>query len=314
MDIDIGALRDEADRLSKTGGANNQATGFLKNFVKIPDNDCTVLLRILPPATPGMFNRKKSDLFCQTRTHRVNGKSIHCPRTLQKGREGKTYWGGDCEICNYYNALWQESKTKGPKEAAELQAQARAIKPVERYYYNVIVRDQEEATEPKIWSVGKKVHAKVILAFVGNESMRKKPLGNIADPDTGRDFLYVKEMTAGSDEQMYASYNNSEWQDPSPLGSPDEVNKWMAGLHDLASLRIVKPQEELKLELKKHLGLIPNDDTKFDMSEYRTPLNEDDDVEVVETPKVKVATKAPLTESKAVVEDDFFAQLNNIIK
>ena len=140
--LDMAELMGESERLSSEGGAD-----FLSNFVRMPEGNGFVTVRLMPPA-------KGKKFYCATRTHKVHGKNIHCPRVLVGGTNGNARWMDEdpkkpCVICKYYNELWKESERKEGKEKADLEKQARDIKPIERYYYNCIVRSQvnpEDAT------------------------------------------------------------------------------------------------------------------------------------------------------------------------
>ena len=218
--LDIGALQEEQTRLKQTGNS------FLDSFVKMPEGNGIVVLRLLPPAAKGTFDREKNPFFVATRTHRINGRSYHCPKELENGR----WRQGKCPICDYYNHLWQESKIKAPDEEKALQAEARSIKPIERYYYNCIVRKQvnpqtqevEENVGPKVMSVGKTLHEMVIRAIVGSEALEEKPLGDVTDFTNGRDFKIIKTMRqSGSDS--FPNYSDSKFVDPSPLGDQQTI-------------------------------------------------------------------------------------------
>ena len=326
--LDLNELAGENERL-KDGNAGN----YLDNFVKLPEGAGHVVLRLLPPAEKGMFGRAKNPFYMLTRTHRVNGKSLHCRKEFVNGK-----WVGDCEICNYYRWLWEESEKKGPEECKRLQDQYRAIKAVERYYYNTIVRQQynketgemERNVGPKIWAIGKTVHAMVIRGIVGDQNMDEKPLGDVTNITKGRDFKYIKTIRQ-SGNLSYPNYDTSKFLDESPAGTPEEYEKWMNNLHDLVALRMVKSNEELKHELKVHLGLATSDssdDTTFSASEYSgasvsVAVPNLGNLEAKkEAPKVSeivkpVATPAPAKfdfdniGGKPLVDDDFMNELRN---
>jgi len=325
MSLDIAELQNENNRLSQEGGGD-----FLENFVKLPEGNGFVVMRLLPPAAPGMFGRDKNRFYVSTRVHRVNNKSFHCPKVLENGK-----WNGDCPICTYYSWLWKESEKKSKGEANAMQAKARAIKPVERYYYNVLVRQQhneksgemEKNVGPKIYSTGKTVHKMIIRAIVGDEALDEKPLGDVTNPKTGRDFKLVKKMVK-SGEDNFPNYSDSKFLDPSPLGTPDEVTKWLANLHDLEALRNIKPVEELKHELKVHLGLIQesNNQGGFDPREFQKPeAAAETEVTITEevTPAKSTTKKAEkvaapvvedpvLDESESLADEDFLAELKSM--
>jgi hypothetical protein len=293
-------LQQENDRLTSSGNRN-----FLQNFVNMPKESGAVVVRLFPPAKQGAFNREKNHLYCLTRIHKVNGKSLHCLRVLTNDR-----WMGNCPVCEFYNKLWNDSKKMNQMEAEKLQAQAREIKPIERYYYNVLVRQQlneqtqevEKNVGPKILSVGKTLHAMIIKAFTGNKELDEKPLGNVADPKAGRDFKIIKEIKKSSAPgQSYPSYNSSKFLEPSPLGSMDEIGKWMGNLHDLAALKFLKPAEEMSHELAIHRGLIPSEGTSYNPTDFQ---------------KTSVAATVVSTEEDgdaSLSDDDFMSELRKTI-
>lgn len=316
MSLDLNELFEEKQRLSTEGQA------FLDNFVKMPEGNGVVVVRLLPPAAPGKFERKKNPFYQATRVHRINNKSLHCSKTLVGGK-----WVGECPICRYYNWLWAESDKKSPDEAASLQAQARAIKPIERYYYNVIIRqvvnpntqEVQKNVGPKILSIGKTLHKMIIRAIVGDEQLNEDPLGDVTDPLKGRDFKIIKVMRQ-SGKDSYPNYSDSKFIDPSPLGEPDQVKKWLENELDLVALRVVLDAEELKKQLKIHLGLIPDDTTSvnFDPTEFQK--EEDMPVVTEETSRPRSINKPVLTTAEVGggdtpepgVEDDFLAELRDI--
>ncbi len=312
--INMADLMTENERLEDQGGGN-----FLDNFVKMPEKAGHVSVRILSTAGRPVA---EGGLYMPTRIHNVNSKSLHCPRTLQGGK-----WLGDCPICRYYSWLWKESEKKAPDEAAKLQALARQIKPIERYYYNVIVRsvynektgESEKNVGPKILSVGKMIHSMIIRAMVGNEAMEEKGLGDVTDVKNGRDFKIVKTLRQ-SGKDVFPNYSDSKFTDVGPAGNPEEVAKWVAGLHDLRTLRTIKDGEFLKKQLKIHLGLEKDDvgTDGFDPSEFQKNSGADDDTVVVTetkkapaTVKQEVSSASPVTSAKdeVLVEDDFLREL-----
>ena len=327
MTLDIGALQAENDRLS----TESQTGDYLANFVKMPEGNGALVLRLLPPAPANAFGRDKNPFYCSTRIHRVNNKSLHCPKEL----DGTRWKGDNCPICKYYNWLWQESEKKSPEEANQMQANARKIKPIERYYYNVIVRSvfneqtqkMEENVGPKILSVGKTLHKMIIRAIVGDKSINEAALGDVTHPTNGRDFKLIKTMRQ-SGRDSYPNYSDSKFLDPSPLGEPDQIEKWMTDLHDIASLRALRPEDELKHELKVHLGLVQDSSgsSGFDPTEFQTsPSATVASATVTDAPldsapaapaaaAVAVAeTELPTSgETESMADDDFLNELRNL--
>jgi hypothetical protein len=324
MSLDLEQLKEESARLGSEGPTG--AGDFLDKFVKMPEGNGHITVRLMPPAKPGMFGRNKNDFFCKTRIHKLNGRSYHCPKVQAKG---SIKWEGDCPICNYYNYLWNESDKKAADEQQQMQAKARQIKPIERYYYNVLVRTQyndqtgemEKNVGPKILSVGKTLHQMILNAIVGNKETDTAPLGDVTDIDTGRDFKIIKVMRKSGSES-YPNYNESKFLDSSTLGNAEDREKWLNNLHDLAALRTLKPNEELKKSLKVHLGLIPDDSTNFDPNEYmpsRPAATVTRETKPVAESKVSAGTTTTTTASAAVVDtdesladDDFLKQLKDL--
>ena len=300
MSLDIGNLQAENERLSSAN------TGYMDQFVQMPEGNGMVVVRLLAPAPAGMFDRQKSPFYVATRTHRVNGRSYHCPRELEGGR-----WRGKCPICDYYNKLWQDSKLKATDVKDAMEAEARSIKPIERYYYNAMIRQQvnpqtnevEKDLGPKILSIGKMLHQMIIRAIVGSEELGEKPLGDITDVQSGRDFKIIKTMRKSGD-QSFPEYSQSKFLDPSPLGSPDQVQAWMPEVLDLVALRTVKEYEFLHKQVRIHIGMEKDEETGFDPHEFGSGNGQAKEAEVATVTTVEPATEtaAPDAEAPTTVE------------
>jgi hypothetical protein len=317
--LNVAELVNEGQRLA-SGDKN-----FLDNFVRWPEGNGVLIVRFLPPAKKGTFGREKNPFYLTTRTHRLNGRSYHCPKEF----DGKFWKIGRCPICDYYNDLWQRSKRKTPDEAAQMQSEARDIKPVERYYYNVLVRQQinasgevEKNVGPKILSVGKTLHAYVIRAILGDETLQEAPLGDITHFATGRDFKIIKTMRQ-SDKVSFPNYSDSKFIDSSPLGDPQQIEQWLAGLHDLSALRKLMPYEELHRQVRVHIGLDKDEDVGFDPNEF----TDEDQAVVAPVATVTKTNPAPVTKaaksveaeevvvggnSESLADDDFLSELQKI--
>ena len=209
----------------------------------MPAGAGSVTVRILPAAPDSSF-------FIATRIHNINGKSLHCPRTTNGKR-----WAGPCPVCEWLTKLWPQSLHEGPERQAAMQAEYRRCKAVERFYYNCIVRGHEDEG-PKILSIGKSLHSKLILAVVGNTDLNEPPLGDVSDFVKGRDFKIIKTLR-GSGAQTYPNYDQSKFLEVSATGKSTDTKAWMQNLHDLAKLRNVKSYEEIAQELAEHRGLVP---------------------------------------------------------
>lgn len=326
--LDLSEMQKEYDRLTQEPSGGGGGEDYLEKFVRLPERDGFTLVRILP--------KKKGvkNFYCATRVHTLNNPSTgkkrayHCPKALVHTDKGPK-WQGDCIICKFYSDLWQRSEGLSGKAQEDLQNQARAIKPVERYYYNVIVRSEKDKNGefkknvgPKIYSCGKTVHAKVFRAIFGDETAGEKGLGDITHPMTGRDFRIVKKVVKGGGGSEYPNYDNSKFEDVTPAGAPDDLNRWIENLNDLQALRIIKTEDELKHALKIHLGMIREggETQDSDLDEFRNagsttssntssaasePLRED-----------LVASSVPSSEDKAdeeiLADEDFMKDLANM--
>lgn len=348
MSLDIEELMGEANRIKdeeNKGGGNN----FMSNFVRMPDKAGHVTVRLLPPAKAGMFDRPKNSLFQGTRTHKVNGKSFHCPRNRIKKPDGQLRWDGDCPICSYYSSLWKriEKLPKNTDERTKMEKKARDIKPTERYYYNCIVRQQfnpetnqmETNIGPKILSVGITVHTMIVNGITGNKELDEPGLGDVTHVTTGRDFKIIKSIKKSPDGE-FPAYDGSKFLDPSPLGTPEQVETWLSSLHDLAALRKLEPTPTLERQLQIHNGVIKDDSETFDYSKFEkaedTGVSIEVEQEEVKPAAVKTEAKKPTPASKptpapkkeveptpdpvldksegdeALPEEDFMAELRNM--
>lgn len=269
MGLDINSLSAEYQE-AKVSENSSSGSSFLENFVRMPEGKGSVVLRILPPAPDGMFGRNKNPFYQWTRIHKVNGKSLHDPREKVNGK-----WVGENPIGDYLKWLWKESEQSSPDERDKMQATYRELKPIERYYYNVIVRAETDESGnvkkdvgPKILSVGKTVHEAILRGICGDKEMNQPRLGDVTDFKTGRDFKLVKTIRK-SGENTYPNYESSHFLDESPAGDPDQCKAWMENLHDLASLRVLKPAAELENDLMVHLGLKQESASNFDPSKFK---------------------------------------------
>jgi len=325
MSLDLNELMEENQRL------NTQGNSYLDNYVLIPDGNCHFAMRLLPPAAKEMFGRPKNPFYAPSRVHRLNNRYYHCLKVLVDKK-----WQGDCPVCRYYNWLWKESERQSPDVATQTQNKARAIKPIDRYYYNVIVRQQvnsktqevETNVGPKIWAVGKTLHGIILKFILGDKTMDIASLGDVTDPKTGRDFKLIKVMKQ-SGKDSFPTYNDSKFLAQSPLGEPDQVKEWLTNLHDLVAIRErgILEYEALDHQLKVHLGIEKDETGDFDPTQYQaggnhssgskaTVVSDEADIDsIVGAGASTTTTKAPVVESepsKSLDEDDFMNQIKNI--
>lgn len=320
--LNIADVEDEVERFDAAAEGGND---FLANFVRMPEGEGFVNIRLLPPA-------KGKKFFCATRTHRLGKRNLHCPRELISVQGKKRWVDSDpkhpCPICKFYNGLWrdaEEAEAAGNKEEAEsYKAEARKIKPIERYYYNSMVRQQvnksgevEKNVGPKILSIGKTLHERIVRAILGDAKNEEAGLGDVSDLKAGRDFKIVKKLR-GVGKEKYPYYEESKFHDPSVLGDKDQIDTWLNAMHDLAALRVVKPLSDLDIELKKYNGVIPSDDTSFDMDQYRPKSPTLADEVAAETkkdkPVVTATASAPVVEGQSLDNVAFFKELDDIVK
>lgn len=274
--LNLDDLAGENARLNTEPGT--AGGGFLDKFIQIPDpkpgKTIVFPVRILPPA-------KGAKLFQYTRLHMLNGRKYHCPKPLTK--DGKWDRNTKCVVCDYYNGLYRQKdklEEAGRKaEAEKLEAEARNIKPIERYYYNVIARKvvtdkgEEKNVGPKILSVGKVLHKMIVRAIVGDENV--PPIGNVVDVKGGYDFIIMKEIR-GVGKDGYPNYDRSSFdRAPSPAGTVEEIKQWVENLHVLAELRQVKEGDVMEKQLAIHRGLIPDDSDNqtFNVDEFDSKWN-----------------------------------------
>jgi len=303
--INLEEMVGENERLADNGFADNS-----DKYVQMPKGQGNVTVRILPPAKGGR-------LFQYTRLISINGRNLHCPKPLINGK-----WDKDTPnpIVDYYNSLWRKidtlEKEGGKVDLVEkLKAEARAIKPVERYYYNVIVRsavdkegNPQKNVGPKILSIGKTLHKQIISAIVpGTDAY----IGNVVDPSSGFDFV-IRKQVVGSGNNAYPKYETSSFaRESTPLGTPEEINKWCTSLHDLTALRRPAVLENLEYELAVHRGLIK--DTKatgFNVDEFDKKFKTE--TTTASACSVETASSEPQASQQDTVIDDaaFNAELD----
>ena len=274
--IDMAELEKELKHMS--ADSNSANTGEDAKFVRMPtQREGKVIMRILPKKKGG------SHWYCATRLHYLsmgngNKRAYHCTRNRIDTDKG-IRWVGDCFICKYYSMLWRDSEKLSGDEQVKLQNQARDIKPVERYYFNVIVRQEtdprtnetKQNVGPKVYSAPKVIYEKILRAMKGDDMAGEAPLGDITNPKTGRDFRVVKKTVRVGNGPEYPNYDASKFEEISQVGTVKEFESWLDSLHDLNSLRVLKTQEELKQAIRVHTGMASGQDEQDDdLAEFRT--------------------------------------------
>lgn len=293
--VDLGSIQTEAAQLDAQDGGGGNKYGNDDMFIRMPEKEGSVQIRILPPS-------KGHKLYCKTRVHKINGRNVHC---LREKNETTGKWEGECPICSYYRWLYQQVdklEAEGDMAGAnKKRAEAKLLKPIERTYFNAIDR-ADETPKPKIFSCGVKLYAKIIRAFTGDKKFKMAPLGDITDwkGQTGRDLLIIKELQSDG-KNTFPNYDRSQFNEPSPLGEKDTVISLMENLHDLSGLRNVKPVDEVKRELAIYRGLIKDESSGFDPEAFD---NEFQGASSQSVPTSGVQTVSePATDEPATVEN-----------
>lgn len=322
--LDLAEIAAESTRVNSKAQVNSENN----LYVRYPDGNSFIVLRFLP-------RRKGEHLFCATKFHRLkdsngNFKILFSPKKLTKTEKGDFKWIGENTVIDkYLRDLWAKSEKVSGKQQEDLRNQYRELKGIERYYYNVIVRQEKDPKTgeivknvgPKILSCGKTIHAQIMRAIVGDEAAGEEPLGDITNPKNGRDFKLVKKIVKGANGVEYPNYDQSKFTDPSPLGDPDEVEKWIEGLHDLQAIRVIKTDDELKHALKVHLGLInEHGDDDYNSEEFsQKESNAESSVAIkAEKPKAKknviedIAEEVSSEEEEIMADDEFLKEIDEL--
>ena len=187
---------------------------------------------------------------------------------------------------------------------------------MERYYYNVIVRDNAETGQgekdgPLILSVGKVIHTKFILGILGNKEFGEEGLGNVMDPKTGHDFKIIKKVKPGG---QYPEYGDSKFLGVSLLSKDEsKIEGWLAARHDIYVLRKIMTEDDLKKALRIYKGLEQDPRQTFDPSEFMPKPGSATVSVATETQKPAVVSKPVIVEAEdedlSLGDDDFIKDL-----
>ena len=209
-------------------------------------------------------------------------------------------------------AIDEVQQEANKKEAERIRAEARSIKPIERYYYTALVRKMNVNGEvktnvgPRILSVGKVLHQMIIRHIVSEDPQER--LGDITHVKTGYDFIIRKEMRAD-----YPNYDRSTFaREPSPLGEADLISSISENLIDLSKFRTLKGLDEIKKELAIHRGLIPDIVQNFDVAQFDSEFQDSKTTKSKSTVSVSasiVEAEADSATDVAIESDEFLADL-----
>lgn len=336
--LNLSEIQQESERVNQeeTKGSDD----YLAKFVKLPERDGYVNMRFLPK-----LRGKK--LYCATKIHYLDDgtgtgktKVYHSPKKLEFNDKGQPRWIGESVIDLFLRDLWSRSEKANEKDRKEMRRLYSRTKGVERYYYWVIVREEKDAegkinkNQLKIFSCGKTVHAMILRAISGDPKLGIKPLGDVTHPKTGRDFKLVKKMTKAQDPETmamreYANYDLSAFDtSESPLGTDEEIALWLSQMYDLEDLKKVKSEDELKIALKVHLGVITPTAASASSASSKTFDSSEFQVNHTGTSSTPAATQqveirqelttsvddSQSVEDSVLADPDFLKELENAVK
>lgn len=274
--LDLEEIRSENARLHQV------RENPLDNYIPMPQGRGEIIVRLLPP-------RKGKRPFVYTRLHHMRppgsndnrGRRVHCPQTLTP--DGKWDRSVPCPICEFRNWLFNQGRKvmnpqlqwddpNQPEEYKRFSSQAQAIRPVERYYYNAIIRSlvTKDGTltnvGPRILSCGKQLH-QIIMEVM--EPDKRTSISDVTDLVNGYDLIIKNTPKGNPGGRMYPDYGRSEFdRERSPAGTPDEIKRWASGLKDLEALRDVKDLAFIRKELARYRGIIPDEEEGFDPDKF----------------------------------------------
>lgn len=138
------------------------------------------------------------------------------------------------ELCNKLYASGNEND----------RALAKNLKASMRAYAPIIVRGSE-ADGVKIWSFSKTIYAKLLDYFAQDD------VGDILSPTDGFDLKLKIVKTPG---KTYPTIDVEAARKSSPLGSPEEMKKWLDAMPDVKDLGEEKSIDEIKTILDNWLA------------------------------------------------------------
>lgn len=210
MTIDLNKIKEKYEQLNKapgSGGGNN------RDIFWNPPTGKTETIRILPAKD------EKDPFFSETKIHRIkkSGNDFESNVICLEVTDGR----GKCPICDLYRALYKTDQE-------EHKVLAKKIKPRERYFLNVVLR---ETGDVKVFSLGSQLFKKIIGTILDAD------FGDITDLQEGFDFKIQKVIVEG-----YPNYNQSGARPKSsPAGSDQDIARYKESMHDLK--QFVKPDD-----------------------------------------------------------------------
>ena len=252
-----------ATQARKPGAAANKYMALLKKLEETksdsgfwkPDTGLNNI-RILPEVGKMEF------FFVENGRHYMDNKSYDCPNLNSGGQER-------CPLCEVNQMLYEA----GEKEEAK---KWRASK---SYLMNIIVRGKE-SEGPKVYSAGQIVFGQ-IANLIGDPDV-----GDVSDIEEGFDLKLER-----TGEGLETRYTTREARNPSALGTPEEVEKWLKEARDLQAFIDERIQDYDELAVQSgaavFLGLVEGEETEAE-DDYE---EEDDEEPVPQKASERIAAK-----------------------
>jgi len=151
--------------------------------------------------------------------------------TPVKYHSGQTVCQKPCSLCEEYRDTWRlVEETQDYNTKTALMVEARKLKPIERYFYNVISEG-----EVKLFPVGKTLHEKIVRGICEAVPpklgwferfwrwlFRKPKTWSALDWESGYNFVIKKNMKGG-----YPDYSNSGFiKTNTPAGTKEQIKEW----------------------------------------------------------------------------------------
>lgn len=240
-------LYEEKFKQMNKGGTN---TNNLDKFVRLEDG--TTIVRILPAIN------EEEPFFLEVSNHRMvdaDGKNrvVECRRKHDE----------ECPLCDLYYALWEDHRKKvgrNSKEETPESALARTIRPNNRYFMNVYMRDTGEV---KILSVAKTLFQSILGKILD------KDYPDLLSVTNGYDYKIIRKTPPG--KFSYPNYNESTPRPkPEPLAKTEgEIHQILSKRHDLTVFSKLEDYDSVR-ELAEYAK------TTLYKTKDNTPKTEDD--------------------------------------
>ena len=160
-------------------------------------------IRLLPVPQKSLFGNPdiedSASAFGVARQHYIDpgkGNVYQCLKRINEVGD----WHGDCPICDYY----EEKHDSSMGRYYSIPNEVKKLKAVERFYYNVAVKNGGTYSGPLIWSVGKSVHVQIVRLFQRE--------GDLTDLDTGCDLLLENENSGPFNQIKVSTCGNSPFR------------------------------------------------------------------------------------------------------